>query len=67
MHPGYCPIAARLEGIAYRVVVVDAQDPLRPTVLPIDPNTKKVTTHPFSLVENADVNVKEIIFDILTV
>ncbi len=54
-------------GMACLVVVVDEHDPLRPTVLPINHNTKKVTTQPFSLVDNADVKVQEIIFDILQV
>lgn len=49
------------------VVVVDGNDPLRPTVLPIDERTKKLTTMPFSLAENGDVRIEGVIHDILRV
>lgn len=49
------------------VVVVDGNDPLRPTVLPIDARTKKLTTMPFSLADNTDVRIEGVIHDILKV
>jgi HD-GYP domain-containing protein (c-di-GMP phosphodiesterase class II) len=49
------------------VVVVDSADPLRPTVLPISQKTKKLTTRPFSLAENPDVQIRDIVYDILLV
>lgn len=55
------------DGRSALVVVVDGNDPLRPTVLPIDARTKKLTTMPFSLVENADVHIEGVIHDILKV
>lgn len=54
-------------GMSCIVVVVDGSDPLRPTVLPISQKTKKTNTQPFSLVENPDVQIQEIIYDILQV
>ncbi len=54
-------------GMSALVVVVDGHDPLRPTVLPIDKRTKKLTTMPLNLADDAEIRIEGVIHDILKV